>query len=146
MRVFWLIAATALLFATCAQAAAQTCSDPVTCWDQPRCPEPQQRQATIGGKRIHGYVLPTHGKPLKFAKVAVYSSSGQAKYVGETDKDGGFTTGLLPEDNYRLVVIGWGSTLVRLSSELDEKYGGFGGFYWVSLMDNECVGIGYAGN
>jgi len=105
------------------------------------CPDPTQRQATINGQSfITGHVNHDgtgHPKPLKFAKVQVYSSSGQLAYVGETDKDGVFTIGPLPEGNYHLVVSGWGRTTVRLSPEQDPV--GLGGDYDLILNDHECV-------
>jgi len=110
------------------------------------CPDPTRRQATIGGQTIAAYVSPKNGKPFSFETVRVYSSTGQLAYVGATDKEGSFSTDSLPEGDYRLTVSGWGSTSVRLSHELDKKYGSLGTSFSLDLMDNECVGVGYGGN
>ena len=111
------------------------------------CPDPTQRQATINGQSsIEGYVYPDgtgHPKPLKFAKVQVYSSLVQPGYVGETDEDGWFTTGPLPEGNYHVLVSGWGSTTVRLSPE--QEHVELGGGHALILRDHECVLVGPLG-
>ena len=110
------------------------------------CPDPTQRQATINGQSfIAGSVYrdATGQKPLKFARVQVYSSLVQPGYTGETDKDGWFTTGPLLEGNYRLVVSGWGSTTVRLSPE--QEHVELGGGHALILRDHECVLVGPLG-
>src|ERR1700676_4109726 len=109
------------------------------CLAAPRCPDPRLRQATIGGKRITGGVL-LHKKALKFAKVRLYSSSGETAGVGTTDKNGRFASDNMPSGDYRLDVSGWGSTTVHLNKEFDK--GPFGQIpVWdLLLIDNACVG------
>ena len=55
------------------------------CDAAPRCPDPRLRLAIIGGDTITGSVL-IHKKPLKFAQVRLYFSSGTAAWSGRTDK------------------------------------------------------------
>jgi len=107
------------------------------CIAAPRCPDPRLRQATIGGDTITGGVT-LHKKPVKFAQVRLYSSSGKTAWIGTTDKNGRFTSNKIPPDDYRIEVSGWGSTTVHLSSEVDK------GFrqkpaYDLLLGDNTCV-------
>jgi hypothetical protein len=109
------------------------------CLAAPRCPDPRLRQATIGGEIITGGVT-LHRKPVKFAKVQLYSSSGKTGWIGTTDKNGRFTTDKMAPGDYRLEVSGWGSTTVQLNPELDK--GGFSGQIpaWnLLLSDNACV-------
>ncbi len=161
VRVLWSIAIVSLLFAICRNADAQSL-DPVTSqqasapssqdagedelrdweWVDFGCPDPAQRHTTIDGPAvIAGHVYPDgtlYGKPLKFAEVRVYSSLGQSVYIGKTDRDGWFITGLLPPGNYRLVIAGWGTTAVRLRP-VNEGSGGLGGSPVLLLTENECV-------
>jgi len=102
-----------------------------------RCPDPKLQEAAIGGNTINGGVV-LHKKPLKFAKVRVYSSSGETAWIGKTDKNGAFKTAQLPPGDYRLEISGWGSTTIHLNPEIDK------GFrqtpVWnILLVDNACV-------
>jgi hypothetical protein len=65
------------------------------------------RQATIGGDTISGGVL-IHKKPLKFAQVQLYFSSGASAWKGRTDKNGRFAIKKMQSVFYRLEVSGWG--------------------------------------
>ena len=69
----------------------------------PRCPDPKLQKAAIGGNTVNGGVE-LHKKPLKFAKVRLYSSSEETAWIGKTDKDGAFRTTRLPPDDYRLEI------------------------------------------
>jgi hypothetical protein len=113
------------------------------CTAASHCPDPTQRQAAINGESfIAGSVYPhgtLNGKPLKFAEVGIYSSSGQLAYVGKTNTDGWFTTGSLPPGIYRVVVRGWGKTAVRLSPESNNPFGGLGGAFELGFVENQCV-------
>ena len=72
----------------------------------PRCPDPKlQKSWPIGGNTVNGGVE-LHKKPLKFAKVRLYSSSEDTVWIGKTDKDGAFRTTQLPPDDYRLEIGG----------------------------------------
>ena len=104
-----------------------------------RCPDPRLRQAAIGGDAIRGGVL-LHKKPLKFAQVRLYFSSGETAWVGTTDQYGAFTTDKLLPGDYRLEVSGWGSTRVRVNPELDRGFGGQTPTWSLLLSDNACVG------
>ena len=102
-----------------------------------QCPDPKLQEAAIGGNTINGGVV-LHKKPVQFAKVRLYSSSGETAWTGKTDKDGTFKTGQLPPGDYRLEIRGWGSTTIHLNPEIDE------GFrqtpVWnILLVDNACV-------
>jgi hypothetical protein len=101
------------------------------------CPDPNLRQAVIGGETIAGSVV-LHQKPLKFAEVRLYAASGKTAWVGKTDHDGGFIIKHLQRDSYRLNVRGWGSTIIRLDPKLDRLGGQIIG-YSLQLTDNECV-------
>ncbi len=101
------------------------------------CPDPSKRQAVIGGDTIAGNVV-LHQKPLKFAEVRLYATSGKVAWVGKTNRDGGFTIKHLQHDSYRLSVRGWGSTTIRLDPKFD-RLGGQAIHYSLRLMDNECV-------
>jgi hypothetical protein len=104
-----------------------------------RCPDPNLRQAVIGGDTINGFVV-LHGKPVKFAQMRLYSSSGKTAWVGVADKEGGFAIKHLPPDTYRLTVRGWGSATIRLDPALTQLPNGQMPNWGVQLMDNECVG------
>jgi hypothetical protein len=80
-----------------------------------RCPDPNLRQAVIGGDAINGFIV-LHGKPVKFAQLRLYSSSGKTAWVGRADKDGAFAIKHLPPNTYRLKVRGWGSAIIRLET------------------------------
>lgn len=102
------------------------------------CPDAKLRQVVIGGDTIAGIVLPQ--KPLKFAEVRLYDSSGKTAWVGTTDKDGDFKIRQLHHGTYRLNVHGWGSTTIRLDPKLDKLSGtGQAIGYGLQLLGNECV-------
>ena len=102
-----------------------------------RCPDPSQRQVTVGGNSLTGY-LARHRKPVKFAKVRLYSSSGKVAWVGATDKDGGFATGSMPPDDYRIEATGWGSATVRLNPALRTQNNQTPA-WTLLLFDNACI-------
>lgn len=102
------------------------------------CPDPRQREVTIGGDAIHASVL-LHHKPNVGAQVQLYFSSGKAAWAGVTDKKGSFTVKNLPPDTYKLDVRGWGSTTVRLSTELSITKNGQRPYFSVLLTDDECI-------
>jgi len=103
------------------------------------CPDPNLRQAVIGGDTINGSVI-LQKKPLKFAQLRLYSSAGKTAWVGVTDKGGSFRITNLPPDTYRLDVRGWGSATIRLNADLNKLSNGQIPAYSVQLMENECVG------
>ena len=78
-------------------------------------------------------------KPLTFAAVRVYSSSGKTAWMGTTDANGRFRTSTLPPAKYRLEVDAWGSTVVQLNPELDKGFGGGIRTWHLLLFDNACV-------
>lgn len=102
------------------------------------CPDPNLRQAVIGGDAINGSII-LQTKPLKFAPLRLYFSTGKTAWVGMTDKDGRFSTTHLRPDTYRLDVRGWGSATIRLNSDLNKLSNGQIPAYSVQLMENECV-------
>lgn len=108
------------------------------CNAAPRCPDPRLRLAIIGGNTITGGVL-IHKKPLKFAQLRLYSSTGKTAWVGMTDKDGSFRITHLPPDTYRLDVRRWGSTTIRINPDLDKLPNGQTLFYSVLLIDGGCI-------
>jgi hypothetical protein len=102
-----------------------------------RCPDPKLQEAVIGGNTINGGVV-LHKKPVKFAQVRVYSSSGEIAWMGKTDKDGAFKTTQLPSGDYRLEISGWGSTTIHLNPEIDKGIRQTP--VWnILLTDNACV-------
>ena len=104
------------------------------------CPDPNLRKAVVGGDTINGSIV-LRKKPLKFAEVRLYFSTGKTAWVGMTDKDGSFRVTHLPPDTYRLDVRGWGSTTIRLNPDLNKLPNGqIIPAYSVLLMENECVG------
>ena len=70
-----------------------------------RCPDPKLQEAEIGGNTINGGVV-LHKKPVKFAKVRLYSSSGETAWIGKTDKDGTFKTAQFPPATIDLRLVG----------------------------------------
>jgi hypothetical protein len=101
------------------------------------CPDPMLQEATIGGNTVNGGVV-LDKKPVKFANVSFYSSSGETAWIGKTDKDGVFNTAQLPPDDYQLEIGGWGSTTIHLNPVIDK------GFHqtpvWsILLFDKGCV-------
>lgn len=105
----------------------------------PVCPDPNLRQAKIGGNAIIGNVM-LHRKPLKFARVRLYSASGEAAWNGRADKKGGFVIDKIPSGDYRLEIDGWGITSVQLDPNLDRGFGGQVPAWSLLLRDNGCVG------
>ena len=110
-----------------------------SCLAASHCPDPQLREAKIGGDAIFGGVS-LHKKPLRFARVRLYSSSGKILWIGKTNKHGTFEIRKLVPGDYRLEVDGWGTTTVRLNPEL-AKPNGFGQVpAWnLLLTDHACV-------
>jgi hypothetical protein len=102
-----------------------------------RCPDPKLQEAVIGGLQLNGGVV-LHKKPLKFAKVRVYSSSGKTAWIGKTDKNGAFKTVQLPPGDYRLEISGWGSTTIHLNPEIDRGLRQTPSWN-ILLGDNACV-------
>ena len=102
-----------------------------------RCPDPKLQEAVIGGNTINGGVV-LHKKPLKFAKVRVYSSSGKTAWIGKTDKNGAFKTVQLTPGDYRLEISGWGSTTIHLNPEIDRGLRQTPSWN-ILLVDNACV-------
>jgi hypothetical protein len=102
------------------------------------CPDPNLRQAVIGGDTINGSLI-LQTKPLKFAQLRLYFSTGKTAWVGMTDKDGSFHITDLRPDNYRLDVRGWGSATIRMNPDLTKLSNGQIPSYSVLLMENECV-------
>lgn len=101
------------------------------CVTASHCPDPQLQEAAIGANTINGGVV-LHKRPVKCAKVRLYSSSGKTAWIGKTDKDGRFKTDQLPPGNYRLEISGWGSTTIHLNPEKtrDSIRHRSGIFYW----------------
>ena len=102
-----------------------------------RCPDPRLQEAAIGGSTVTGGVV-LHKKPVKFAKVSLYSSSGEIAWTGKTDKNGWFGSSELEAGDYRIEIQKWGSTIIHLNPEIDK------GFMqkpvWQLLFtDNVCV-------
>jgi len=95
------------------------------------------QEAVIGGNTIDGGVV-LHKKPVKFARVRVYSSSGEIAWIGKTDKDGTFKTAQLPSGDYRLEISGWGSTTIHLNPEIDKGIRQTP-IWNILLTDNACV-------
>ena len=107
------------------------------CYARP-CPDPRLQQAAIGGDRIDG-IVQLHHKPLKFTRVQLFFSDGKSARVGTTDKDGRFHIRNLRPDTYRLEVRGWGHATIRMSLDLNKLVNGHTPFYFVELMDGECI-------
>lgn len=103
------------------------------------CPDPNLRQAVIGGDTLNGSII-LQKKPLKFAQLRLYFSTGKTAWVGMTDKDGGFSITNFRPDTYRLDVRGWGSATIRLNPDLNKLSNGQIPAYSVQLIENECVG------
>ena len=102
------------------------------------CPDPNLRQAVIGGDTISGGIV-LQTKPLKFAQLRLYFSTGKTAWVGMTDKDGSFRITNLRPDTYRLEVRGWGTATIRLAPNLNKLSNGQIPAYSVELMENECI-------
>jgi hypothetical protein len=103
------------------------------------CPDPNLEHAVIGGDTISGSVV-LQQKPLKFAQVRLYHSTGKTAWVGMTDKHGSFRITYLRPDTYRLDVRGWGSATIRLNPDLNKLSNGQIPAYSVQLMESACVG------
>jgi hypothetical protein len=99
------------------------------------------RLAIIGGDTITGGVL-IHKKPLKFAQVRLYFSSGNTVWKWRTDKNGRFAINKVLPGVYRLEVSGWGSTTVQLNPELNKGPFGQRPVWDLLLIDNACVSAG----
>jgi hypothetical protein len=112
------------------------------CVGATRCPDPRLRQAVIRGDTIAGSVV-RRNKPLMFATVRLYSSSGKTAWVGKTDKNGRFTINKVPQGEYRLDVSGSESTNVQLNPRRgDEGVGNKMPVWNLFLIDNACVVTG----
>ena len=59
------------------------------------CPDPNLQQAVIGGDTINGSIV-LQRKPLKFAQLRLYYSTGKAAWAGMTDRDGSFRIMRIP--------------------------------------------------
>ena len=108
------------------------------CNAAPRCPDPRLRLAMIGGDTITGSVL-IQKKPLKFAQVRLYFSSGTTAWSGRTDKNGRFAINNMLPGVYRLEVSGWGSTAVQLKPEFNKGSFGQTPAWDLMLIDNACI-------
>ena len=75
---------------------------------------------------------------MKFAKVHLYSSSGKMAWVGATDKDGGFSTGEMAPDEYRIEATGWGSASVRLNPDVAKQFSQTPS-WTLQLMNKGCI-------
>jgi hypothetical protein len=96
------------------------------------------QQATIGGDAITGCVI-LHKKPLKFARLRLYSSSGRMSWKGRTGEDGRFVINNVLPDEYRLEVDGWGATTIRLQKDFGTRSNGQIPTWDLLLIDNACV-------
>ena len=110
------------------------------CNAAPRCPDLGLRLAIIGGDTITGGVL-IHKKPLKFAQLRLYSSTGNTAWVGMADREGSFRITHLPPDTYHFDVRGWGSTTIRLNPDLNKLPNGQIPAYSVLLMENGVLAL-----
>lgn len=99
------------------------------------------RQPVVGGNSIAGIVF-RHGKPLKFALVTLYSGRNAAR-MATTHEDGKFALEEVAPGKYLLNVQGWGSTPIRVSPKADREFPQKPSWY-VSLLDNGCVGVGFS--
>ena len=105
------------------------------------CPDRHMRQAVVGGDSISGIVF-RDGKPLKFALVTLYSGR-KAVRMAMTHDDGKFALDEVAPGKYLLNVQGWGSTPIRVSPRADRDFPQKPNWY-VSLLDNGCVGVGFS--
>lgn len=112
--------------------------DASLCVGATRCPDPISRQAVIHGDTIAGSVV-RRNKPLVFAPVRLYSSSGKTAWAGTTDKNGTFGIYKVPGGEYRLDVGGWGSTKIRMNPGDDRPGSGKIPVWSVFLIDNACI-------
>lgn len=108
------------------------------CFAGPRCPDPRQRQASIGGNTIRGNVN-LHKKAVKFAHVRIYFSSGKTAWAGATDANGNFTSNGLDPGDYRLQIERWGSITVRLDPNSHKTTGNKTPLWRLFLSDHSCV-------
>ena len=120
--------------------AEQTgCGAVASASSSPQCPDPRLRQAKIVSDTFTGSAT-LQRKPLKFARMRLYSSSGKIAWNGTTDKNGGFIIKKMSPGNYRLDVNGWGSTSVKLSEDVTPHGAYRQKSYWnLALIDNACV-------
>lgn len=106
--------------------------------DAQRCPDPNSRQATIGGDTIDAYVSRQH-RPLKSAQVRLLFRD-KTIWAGSTGDLGGFRVKGLRPGSYRLAVAGWGIAIIRVSPDLAKSSGnGQELHYSLLLSDNECI-------
>jgi hypothetical protein len=103
-----------------------------------RCPDPRQRQASIGGDTIRGGVI-LHKKAVQFSQVRIYFSSGKTAWVGITDRNGNFTSTELPPGKYRLDIERWGSFTVQLDPNFHKATGNKTPLWSLFLNDHACV-------
>jgi hypothetical protein len=115
------------------------------CFAASHCPHTRLRHTAIGGHTIQGNVL-RHHKPLKFAQVQLYFSSGKNRMGRDNGRKGLVHHRSRAPGHYRLVVRGWGSTTVQLNPELDKGFGAQTPTWDISLIDNACVGTGFTLN
>lgn len=108
------------------------------CFAESRCPDPKQRQASIGGDTIRGNVI-LHKKAVKFAQVRIYFLSGKIAWAGATDGNGNFTSNDFPPGEYRLEIEQWGSTTVQLDPNLRKATGNKTPAWSFLLRDHSCV-------
>jgi hypothetical protein len=99
------------------------------------------RQATVGGDSITGIVF-RHGRPLRSHRATLYSG-GKAARIATTDENGKFALYKVLPGTYLLNVQGWGSTPIRVSLKADRDFPQKPNWY-VSLLDNGCVGVGFS--
>ncbi len=114
------------------------------------CPAGFARQITIGGDVSEGFVLRNAYTPrvkaVPSAAITVYSSAGKKVYANVTDKDGKFGAGVLPPDEYRIVVDGFGSYKVKLDPKVGDTGGPDRPFFTLWLADNGCASFIANGN
>ena len=96
----------------------------------------------IGGDTVNARLI-LDMKPLQFALVRLYFSTGKTAWAGVTDMDGSFRITRLPSGTYGLEVRGWGSTTIRLDPKLN-NFGTQVPDWDLELMEDECVGAGFS--
>lgn len=91
------------------------------CIASSRCPDPNLREATIGGNTIRGGVV-LRKKPVRLTRVRLYSPSGETAWTGKTDTNGRFASSKLAAGDYRVQIQGWGGTTIHLNPEIDKQF------------------------